>query len=362
MVWELPLVHAGLGGIAATQRYVIFGDRDADDFHDLFRCLDAETGKMIWEVRRLAVAALDYGNSPRATPMVSGDHVFCKGALGNLLCIRIDDGNVVWERNLRDDFPLSDELPWGYCGSPLLVDEKLIVAPGAPDASLVALDAMSGDVLWKSPGRPPSHGSLIVATLDGVRQIVGHDKTTLGGWDLESGERLWTITPPSDGDFNVPTPIVESDADGRDVLLVATENNGVRSFRFEATAHAAERLVAGSPKLRTDMSTPVVVGSNLYCVKDFLYCLDAKDLSEQWRMRDRAIGEYAAIFATADRLLVVGKGELLLLNTGGEKKILSRQRVFDENQTLYSHPAIVGRRMYIRGEHKLRCLTFSDAD
>ena len=361
VLWEVPLTHAGLGGIAADDRYVIFGDRDNDDFHDVFRCLNADTGDTVWEVERLAVAALDYGNSPRATPLLSGENVFCQGAHGHLLCIRIADGHVVWEMNFRDEFPLQDELPWGYCGSPLLVDGKLIVAPGAPDASVVALDAENGEVVWKSPGLPPSHGSLMEATLGGVRQIVGHDKTTLGGWDLETGQRLWTVEPEADGDFNVPTPLVLSSAAGNAVLLVATENNGVRAFQFDKAEPAKATVAAVSRKLRTDMSTPIVVGDRLYCVKDFLFCLNASDLTESWRLRDRAIGDYAAIFATKDRLLVVGKGELLLLGTDGGKRILSRQRVFAENQILYSHPAMVGQRLYVRGEHRLRCLVFPES-
>lgn len=351
MVWEIPLAHAGLGGIAATDRYVVFGDRDIDDFQDVFRCVDADTGQTRWEINRLAIAELDYGNSPRATPLIVDDRVYCKGAHGHLLCIRLVDGEVIWEKNFRDDFPLQGELPWGYCASPLLVDGKLIVAPGSSSASLVALDPSSGDVLWKAPGRPPGYGSFNVGQLGGVKQIVGHDATTLGGWDIETGNRLWTITPQYDGDFNVPTPIVHGGS-----LLIATENNGVRRFNFRQGGQIIPEPVAVYSRLRSDMSSPVVVGDHLYCVNNLLYRLDAETLQESWRIRERSLGDYGAIIASAKRLLVIGKGELLLLSTDGDKQILSRQKVFDEKVNLYSHPALVGNRLYIRGEHALRCL------
>ena len=99
----------------------------------------------------------------------------------------------------RDEFPLNEELPWGYCGSPLLTDGKLIVAPGSADASLVAIDPDSGEIVWKSPGLPPSYGSLATGVLGGVKQIVGHDSETIGGWDVETGKRLWTVEPESPG-------------------------------------------------------------------------------------------------------------------------------------------------------------------
>jgi outer membrane protein assembly factor BamB len=262
------------------------------------------------------------------------------------------DGYVSWEKNLRDEFPLQGDLPWGYCGSPLLVDGKLIVAPGAAAASLIAIDPDTGELKWKTPGAPPSYGSLTAGVLGGVKQIVGHDADTLGGWDIETGERLWTVKPDAPGDFNVPTPIVDAGQ-----LIVATENNATRRFDFDQSGRILVDPVAGNANLRPDMSTPVVVGNRLFCVKDFLYCLDVDgDLAERWRIRDRAIGDYAAIIASQDRLMVIGKGELLLLRTDGGQQIIARQKVFGEKVNIYSHPALVGNRLFIRGESKLLCI------
>ncbi len=352
ILWQKPLAHAGLGGIAATEKYVVFGDRDLDDFHDVFRCLDADTGQEIWSVQRLAIAALDYGNTPRATPLIDGDYVYCLGAHGHLLCLRLADGDVVWEKCFRDDFPLDQPLPWGYCGSPLLIDGKLVVAPGAADASIIALDAQTGDLIWKSPGRYPSYGSLAVGIWGDRTQIVGHDAETIGGWDVETGTRLWTVRPKAPGDFNVPTPIIYQDN-----LIVTTENNGTRRFDFSDDGRILATPIKRNSRLHSDMSTPVVIGRYLYCINHFLFCLDLESgLEEKWRLRDPAIGEYAAIIASPDRLLVIGKGELLLMAADGEKRIVSRQRVFDQGVSLYSHPALVGDRLYIRGESTIRCI------
>ena len=58
-------------------------------------------------------------------------------------------------------------MKWGFCGSPLLVDNKLILNPGGPAASVVALDPTSGKTIWQTPGRPASYGSLIAGKLGG---------------------------------------------------------------------------------------------------------------------------------------------------------------------------------------------------
>ena len=78
-----------------------------------------------------------------------------------------------------------------------MVDDKLIVNPGGKDAGLVALDMGTGEVIWKTPGEPAAYASFVSASFGGERQIVGYDKTSLGGWDLATGERLWTLVPPN---------------------------------------------------------------------------------------------------------------------------------------------------------------------
>lgn len=351
VVWSLDLPREGLGGVAANGSFVVFGDRDFDDLQDSFRCIDARTGKPLWEIQRLAIAAFDYGNSPRATPLIHNGLVYFLGATGNLLCAELSTGRVVWERALRDDFPIAEELPWGYCGSPLLVGGMLIVAPGAEDASIVALDPGTGEIQWQTPGGLPSYGSLNTASFGGVQQIVGHDRTTLGGWRIADGQRMWSVSPAADGDFNVPTPLIYEDT-----LVVCTRNNGTRQFTFDDWGLAKLESIAENKRLRPDMTTPVIVGDKLYCVREFLYCLDMADgMKELWRMRDPALSDYASLFVSKDRLMVVADGELLLLTADGSKKILSRQQVFGQRQQIYSHPALVGNRLYIRGKSKLLC-------
>lgn len=68
------------------------------------------------------------------------------GALGDLHCVKLDSGEVLWEKNIIRGF--GDELPtWGTCSSPLILDHMLIVNPGTKDASPVAFDRTTGKVV-----------------------------------------------------------------------------------------------------------------------------------------------------------------------------------------------------------------------
>ena len=134
---------------------MVVSDRDAADAADIFRCLSAVDGHELWALRYPARGALDYGNSPRATPLIDGQRVFLLGALGNLHCVSLASGQVIWSKHLRQDFGEVKLQAWGSCSSPLIAGGRLIVNPGAKDASLVALDGASGKAIWKTPGRRP---------------------------------------------------------------------------------------------------------------------------------------------------------------------------------------------------------------
>jgi len=360
IIWQKNLFRPGLGGIAATEQYVVVGTRNISNQMDVFHCLDAKTGQQVWKHAYPAPGRLDYDNDPRATPLIVGERVFLLGAFGDLACVELRTGRRVWQKNMLREYGVETDLVWGTCSSPLMVDGKLIINPGAADASLVALDPETGSELWKTPGDPHAYNSPIVATLGGVRQIVTYDRKSLGGWDPATGQRLWRLAPPVKGDFNVPTPLV---VDGN--LLVTSENNGTRLYAFDGEGKIVPEPVGKNSDLAPDMSTPVVVGNRVYCVNEQLYCLDLTDgLAELWTAEHDALGEYGSLLATDDRLLTVGRGgEVLLIDArASEFRLVSRLDVFPASRaraTIYAAPAIVGNRLYMRGEKKLVCLDLS---
>ncbi|MGL6073826.1 MAG: PQQ-binding-like beta-propeller repeat protein [Fimbriiglobus sp.] len=307
--------------------------------------MDANTGKEVWAYSVPCKGNLDYGNSPRATPVVAESHVFVFGAFGNLACLDRKTGEPVWELGLQDEFPPTELPKWGTCSTPLLIKDKLIVNPGAKDASLVALEAKSGKVLWKTSGKAAGYGSLIYAELGGVNQIVGHDATTLGGWNPDTGERLWTLRPPVGNDFNVPTPIAHNGQ-----LIVSTENNGTRIYGFEKGKIRPEPL-AVNKKLGPDTHSPVLVGTRLFGVWRGLYCLDVtKKLRPIWTSENQAYQKYATIVATEERVLVMTlDAQFILVDAKAEEYVeLARARWHPEEQGLYAHPAFVGKSVFLR--------------
>ena len=352
-LWRTPMTGASMSGVTATTRYVIVSDKGPRARQDIWRCLDADTGQQRWTVRYDAPGELDYYNSPRAAAVIRQGRAYLLGAFGHLLCVRLADGEVLWRRNVVEDFG-ADPPEWGMCATPLLIGDRLIVNPGALDAALVALDPADGKVLWKTPGAPGAYASFIHATFGGVEQIVGYDAVSLGGWDPRTGKRLWELLPPEPSDFNVPTPIV---LDGK--LLVATENNGTRLYGFDRTGRIRPKPLAVNEALAPDTATPVVVGGKVFGCFGALYCLDiGAGLKTAWSVDEEVYSDYCSMIGGTDKVLIVDiLGILTLIRADGEKyRRLSRLKVFKKESEVWSHPALVNGRLYLRSQDELVCL------
>ena len=83
---------------------------------------------------------------------------------------------------------------WAYAESPLIDGDVLVCTPGGAEATLVALNKKTGDVIWKSAvpgGDEAAYASVIVATVAGVKQYVQFLQKGLVGVDAKTGKFLW---------------------------------------------------------------------------------------------------------------------------------------------------------------------------
>ena len=346
----MPVV--GVGGLAATKTHVIVGSRDLADQQDLFQAYDPQTGELLWQHAQPAPGRLDYGNTPRATPLIHDQLVYTLGAFGHLNCLDLATGISLWQVSYTEDF--GAELPiWGFAGSPIIVADQLIIQPGSHSAALAALDPITGRVLWKAPGRPAAYASLAMTVLNGHPQLIGLDQSGIVSWDARTGTEQWRITPAIDGDFGVPTPVMTLAG-----LLLTSENNGTRLHPI-AGGRPDEHPTAARNRPAPDSYTPVVVGDHAFVVDNGLYCLDLQDdLRTVWEIKDRAFRGYASVIAADKRLLVLTKrGELILVDTSPPTgTILDRVKIGGPQTDALSHPALIGSRFYARIGRTFMCL------
>ena len=150
LAWKVT----GLGGgdsapsIAAGRIYGM-ANRGEDE---IVWALSETDGKTGW-VSRLGPAFAQRPSQgkegPSGTPTVDGDRLYVEGLGGDVSCLQVSDGKILWQRSLTRDF--GGRLPmWSYRESLLVDGDKVICTPGSQDAMLVALDKLTGKTIWKS--------------------------------------------------------------------------------------------------------------------------------------------------------------------------------------------------------------------
>lgn len=147
LAWKIQ----GLGGgysapsIAAGR---IFGMSNRGD-DEVVWALSESDGKELWVMRvgQPVEQRMPQGKEgPGCTPTVDGDRLYVEGLAGDVSCLRVADGKVLWQRSLLRDFGGRGPM-WAYRESPLVDGDKVICTPGGPDAALAALDKMTGKTI-----------------------------------------------------------------------------------------------------------------------------------------------------------------------------------------------------------------------
>ena len=348
-LWSAALTGPPMAGAAIAGDFVIVPDKSADGKRDVFRCLSLSDGKERWQLAYDAPDDLEYTNAPRATPVIHDGLAYLQGALGHLHCVEVTSGQVVWKRHVFDDFK-AERLNWGASVSPLVIDDKLIIAPGAKDASIVALNRKTSHVIWQTPGHAAAYSAFIHAN----GQIIGYDAAGIGGWDVETGNRLWEHVPPDGSDFNVTTPVMVGDR-----LLLATENNGARMHGFDPENRLVTEPALRNPDLAPDTCTPAVAGNRLIAAAyGDLFCLDLATMKTLWQQPDDMFHDHSNIVTDGHRVLIwTANGDLLLLDATAENcQPVSHLRPFtDKHPDSLAHPAFAGDRILLRSSNAIAC-------
>ncbi len=159
LAWRIE----GLGGGYSAPSIAdgrIFGMSNRGQDEVVWALSEAD-GKELWVTRlgpAFAQRAPQGKEGPACTPTVDGRRLYVEGLGGNVACLQVEDGKILWQISMADSFGGSVPM-WSYRESPLVDGEKVICTPGSTDAILVALDKLTGSTLWKAQMPSDSAGS-----------------------------------------------------------------------------------------------------------------------------------------------------------------------------------------------------------
>ena len=354
--WSSPIVCAG---------HVFVTTAVSDGTSYRLICLDRDTGGILWEREVLQQEA---GHRNRlnsyatSTPATDGEKVYVLAFDGTLAAVSMD-GEVVWKHHEIDYYSehglgvsvvlYEDLVIWPFDGSSSGPNKGVGWQTPWDKAVVLAVDKHTGETRWR--GRRGSsriaHVTPQIVEVDGKDQLVSGAGDVVQGFDLETGQRIWTVKALGEG-------VVPSIVAGGDMVF-ATSGFGdpaIRAIRTGGRGDVTDTHIVWA----TGEDVPKVP-SMLY-VRPYLYVLTETGLvtcregnTGQVIWRERLGGKHSAspVYADGKIYFLNEKGRAAVIEAGPQFKKIAENEL---GEKCLASPAISGGRLFVRTETNLYCI------
>ena len=341
LAWKATGAGGGYSSFAiANGRLFTMGLRGSKEYVVAF---DVASGKEVWATPHGSAFRNDRGDGPRGTPTVDGDKVYALGGDGDLSALDAKTGRVIWTMNVLKKFG-GENITWGISESPLVVGDKVLVNPGGPGASIVALNKKDGSLIWKSQSDRAGYSSGIPVQVGNTTQVVFFTNKRGLGLDLKDGKLLWEYPRAANNVANAATPI----ARGNRVFISSDYGNGGGLVEIKADGSASE--VYFTKEMRNHHSSSILIGDYLYGFSSGILTAMRFDTGEvAWK--DRSVGKGSLVYADGNLYALSENGVVGLVEatpTGYREK--GRFRIQQDSLPTWTHPVIAGGRLYLRDQ------------
>ena len=323
--WKVDGMGAGYASVS------VVGDRlyttgNVGDTQSVI-ALDLKTHKVAWTTPVTDSMPKHGYEGSRCTPTVDGDRLDVISSNGQISCLKVADGSIVWKKVFDTEWKGKMMSGWGFSESPLVDGDRVLCTPGNAEAMIVCLDKATGTEIWRSAvadagGKgSPGAGYSVMAISEGagVKQYVQLIGRGLIGVRASDGKHLWSYNKIANGVADIPTPIVAGDyvfgstgyGDGGSALLkLKRTGDGVE---------AVEQYYRTAKELQNHHGGMVLIGDHLYFGQGhnngFPICVDLISGDVKWGGQIRGEGSGSAAVTAVDGHVIFRyqSGEIALI-------------------------------------------------
>jgi outer membrane protein assembly factor BamB len=370
LVWTFAKAGVGYSAPAIVgDRFYTMGARGESEF---LIVLDVRTGKELWAKPigpTFTFKDNQWGDGPRSTPTIDGGRIYALGAQGELVCLDIDSGKILWQHNLYKDYDgwVMDnsgvpKVGWGYCEGPLVDGDQVVVTPGGDKGLLIAFNKETGEEIWRSKdakGKAP-YSSIMPAEIGGVRLYIQAMDKGLVGIARKDGRLLWHYKKEFT-DMAINTPIVHD----KQVFVTAGWNQGCYLIRPPSEDKKSEVVKVYEKKYSNEEGGVVLVGEHLYGYFDNKgwVCLKFSDGEEVWSEKTK-LGKGSLTFADgflyclsdADGIVtLVAADPAQKWQEAGRFTLPQKSEKRKPAARIWTHPVVSNGRLYLRDQELIFC-------
>jgi outer membrane protein assembly factor BamB len=359
LLWStLELAKGFSSPVFGSNTIYITGNTGGNGAEDILFALDMK-GKLLWKT---AFGRAWTGSFPesRSTPTAEGNKVYVCSGLGDIACIDGTTGKIIWSYK-GSEVNKGTYGTWGIAESLLIDGNKIYFSPGGPETNTLALNKLTGEVIWKSVSLndKPGYVSPIIVNYAGKKMIINVSLGHVYGVDASNGEILWKVahSPADDGDdlIKCVTPLFK---DGR---VYVTGGYDTEGMMVEIAKDGKSAKSIWTDKLLDVHHGGVVeIGGYIYGSNwinngtgDWC-CIDwntgAKKWAERWNCKGSIISAEGMLYIYDEK-----QGNVGLLKVNPEKfELVSSFKVTLGNSGAYwAHPVIHDGILYLRHTNAL---------
>jgi outer membrane protein assembly factor BamB len=377
LAWKVPY-----GGRSTP---IVMGDKvflqnpvgKGETLQERVQCFNADTGKLLWE-HRFNVYLSDVPPhrvgwaSPVGDP--STGNIYVLGVGGTLLSLS-NDGKLLWERSLGEDFGLLTT-HGGRTVSPIIEDDVVIVSGitfGWGEHSrgahrFMAFDKKTGLTTWvSSPGGRPydtTYAPPIVANIGGTRLLIqGASDGSVYALKVGTGELVWKYVVSKRG---LNTGIVVRDTTA--IITHSEENLDSSEMGLIAAIDATAKGDIGKEQIKWSVkgfqggfSSPVIDGDRLYQIDNGanLAAFDINTGKQLWLQNLGTIQKASPVLADGKLYVGTENGKFFILKpTATGCEILDQDQLGTETETeaILGSVAVSRGRIFLATEKALYCI------
>jgi outer membrane protein assembly factor BamB len=323
-------------------------------------CLDAATGKTIWEFPYDAITKgmnMGEGNGPHSTPLIVGNLIYAVGVKGTMHALNKSNGRLVWKHDLWTEYGGHYE-DRGYSPSPVAYKNAVIVPVGGKSGQcLMAFDQQNGNVVWKNLDFTPAPASPIIIKVGGQDQIVHFGSNEVYGADATNGALQWSYIHKTSYGLNISTPVWNPS----DNLLFISSAYGTGSRVLELNRGGSQTSVKqlwASNRMRIHFGTAVRIGDLVYGSSgDFgpapFTAINVKNGQIAWQ--ERGLARASFLYADNKFIILDEDGTLAIAKPSGSGlNLIARAPVM--KNLAWTVPTLAGTKLYLRDRRTIVAL------
>jgi outer membrane protein assembly factor BamB len=264
---------------------------------------------------------------------------------GVVYCFSAKDGRILWQKDTFGELG-GRQIGWSVAESLLVDGDHVICTPGGTTATLVALNARSGQTVWRTNADSKSaYCSPVLVNHNGRKIILTMVEDGALAVDAKDGRQLWLYRHRNKYAVHAATPVYYK---GR-VVISSGYGYGTECLEMNKSGTSVRR-VWSNKELANHHGGIIGIGSAVVGTGERgLVCIDIPTGRVNWRAH--GVGKASLVYA--DGLLFMygeKRGEVALADVTPEKfgGLTGDFRVTEGTKQNWAHPVVANGVLYIR--------------